>query len=102
MQRITIERYKPTETVDVRHYDDNDNLIEHRVDSLTDHYSGVIRGVRDDDTEWVMYLDGQGSPQVFWSGNDIDGVYGTPISLQPEVDEDIEIVIDTDDGDVMG
>lgn len=97
MQRITIERYKPIETVDIRHFDNDGNLVEHRIDPLTDHYSGVIRGVRNDDTEWVMYLDEAGSPDVFWSGNETEGVFGTPISLQPEVDEEIEIVIEADD-----
>lgn len=62
MQRITIGRYRtPDNTPD---------------------YAGYIEGVRDDGTEWIMFLDHTGSPAVYWAerGND-GGVVGDPVHL---------------------
>ena len=62
MQRITVGRYK-----------DDDTASE---------YAGWLEGVRDDGTSWIMWLDGEGNPTVFWPRRAEDGgVVGEPITL---------------------
>ena len=62
MQRITVGRYK-----------DDDTKTE---------YAGWLEGVRDDGTEWILWLDGDGNPTAFWPQRDTDGgVIGEPVSL---------------------
>lgn len=57
---------------------------------ITDEYAGVVEGVRDDGTTWVMYLDAAGSPLVFWSERGVLGeVVGDPISLQAGVEVEV-------------
>lgn len=44
--------------------------------------SGWIEGVRDDGTEWIMWLDAAGSPAFYWPTRDESGgVIGEPVLL---------------------
>lgn len=46
--------------------------------------SGWIEGVRDDGTEWIMWIDAAGSPAFYWPTRDESGsVIGDPIDLAP-------------------
>lgn len=66
MKRISIERYK----------------------TPTDGYAGCIEGATDDGGSWIMYLDTQGRPEVFWPERDEDGgVRGIGVPLTPEAIE---------------
>ena len=45
-------------------------------------YSGLVEGVRDDGSTWIMWLDRAGSPAQFWGRRDESGgVVGEPIPL---------------------
>lgn len=60
MQRITIGRYK----------------------GGVPEYAGWIEGVRDDGTEWIMWLDDHGSPVLLWQHRDEGGgIVGEPVVL---------------------
>lgn len=95
MQRISIERYRA---------DDPDLLCTVQLDegepvpvSITDEFAGLIEGIRDDGSRWVMYIDAHGSPLVFWNEREDDGaVVGEGISLQP----DLEISVETESSEV--
>lgn len=66
MQRITIGRYRQS-----------DGITE-----PASAYAGWIEGVRDDGSEWILYLDTEGSPQEFWGQRDADGaVRGESVDL---------------------
>ena len=76
MRRISIERYKATEP-----YSLPDGTP---VTSITDWFSGLVEGERDDGTTWIMWLDDKGSPALFWGDRDPSGaVIGDPILLKP-------------------
>lgn len=61
MKRITIERYK-----------DPDQL----------HSAGVIEGETDNGQRWIIFLDEEGSPEIYWPDRDLDGgVRGRPVPL---------------------
>ncbi|WP_065286786.1 hypothetical protein [Mycolicibacter kumamotonensis] len=64
MKRISIERYKnPAETGS----------------------AGLIEGETDDGRRWIMFLDEQGAPQLFWPERGEDGaVVGAGMSLTPD------------------
>jgi hypothetical protein len=73
MQRITIGRYR-TIPDDIPR---PENFIP-----AQDAYAGYIEGVRDDGTEWVMFLDQDGSPAVYWGRRGDGGeVIGEPVLL---------------------
>lgn len=60
MKRISIERYK----------------------TPTSGYSGLIEGETDGGHRWIMYIDEQGRPAVFWPERETDGaVVGDGIKL---------------------
>lgn len=66
MKRITIERY------DSAKHDSPGGWP----------YSGLIEGETDDGTRWIMWLDKDGRPEVFWPSRDETGaVVGPPIML---------------------
>jgi hypothetical protein len=63
MKRISIERYKIP----------------------TSGYAGCIEGETDDGTQWIMFLDETGKPEIFWPDRTPDGgVVGTAIGLTHE------------------
>lgn len=73
MQRITIGRYG-TIPAD----------IPRPADSIPaqDAYAGWIEGVRDDGTEWIVFLDRVGNPDVYWPHREEGGsVVGDPVLL---------------------
>jgi hypothetical protein len=77
MKKITIERYPVTPRFTLPDGTE--------VTSVTDFCSGLIEGVRDDGSSWIMFLDADGSPEVFWALREEDGaVIGDPILLQPD------------------
>lgn len=72
MRRISIERYAEEPQVRV-----GDHL-----EPQSDHCAGLVEGVRDDGTRWVMFLDKVGSPAMFWAVRNEDGsVVGDPVFL---------------------
>lgn len=61
MQNITIGRY------------DGD---------LTQEYAGWVEGQSETGTGWILWLDGSGTPAVYWPSRTADGaVVGDPITL---------------------
>jgi len=63
MKRISIERYK----------------------TPVDGYSGLIEGETDDGSQWIMYIDAEGRPEVFWPKRDqLGGVEDGGINLRGE------------------
>lgn len=62
MQRITIGRYKAP----------SDELPE-GVHAASEFHDGWIEGIRDDGTSWIMWLDANGNPEVFYANRDEDG-----------------------------
>lgn len=106
MQRITISRYNPTNSIDLQCELAEDGKSARLVD-ITDHYSGVVEGERDDGTTWSMFIDAHGSPELFWSeqtptsidadGNVVGGgVIGEPILLQPDAIESATVTVTYD------
>lgn len=72
MQNITIGRYRFPETA-VHHEDGSVTPLEH---------SGWIEGTREDGSTWILFLDQNGSPDLFWGARDADGgVQGQPMRL---------------------
>jgi len=60
MKRISIERYK----------------------TLVDNYAGLIEGETDDGHKWIIFVDKDGRPVVFWPKRDPSGAtVGEPIPL---------------------
>ncbi|CAA0134561.1 Uncharacterised protein [Mycolicibacterium vanbaalenii] len=79
MQRVTIGRYREIPADIPR----QENFVP-----AQDAYSGWIEGVRDDGTEWILFLDSEGSPSVYWPNREArsvepDGgaVVGDPVFL---------------------
>jgi hypothetical protein len=72
MKRITIERYK-------------------NADELNS--AGLIEGETDSGKRWIIYLDADGSPQIFWPERDEDGgVTGPGVSMVRSIDRARRIV----------
>ena len=68
IKRITIERY---------------DAAKHDTPNGAWPYSGLIEGETDDGQRWIMWLDQQGRPEVFWPQRDEDGaVQGDGILLK--------------------
>jgi hypothetical protein len=66
MKRITIERY---------------NREAHNTPNGWS-YSGLISGETNDGRRWIMWLDEDGAPAVYWPERESDGaVVGEPITL---------------------
>lgn len=86
MQNITIGRYSRSEAAHepVMHDIDSETsqtFVAEVVD-VADLYAGWIEGVRDDGSSWIMWLDAQGNPEIFWAQRDADGgIVGDPIML---------------------
>ena len=90
MNRISVERYRPSDVCGVS-VDDGPEVVV----PITSEYAGLVEGVRDDGTSWLMYLDADGSPLVFWSQRGPAGeVIGAPISLQSGLEVDVEVTVD--------
>jgi len=67
MRRISVERYRNPQELG---------------------YSGLVEGVRDDGSSWIMWLDENGSPALYWARRDEGGgVIGEPIDLAVEPDQ---------------
>ncbi|MBF6326567.1 hypothetical protein IU451_29145 [Nocardia cyriacigeorgica] len=63
MKNISIGRYGPRETID-------------------DGYTGYIEGARNDGSTWILFLDADGSPALYWADRDSGGgVIGDPVIL---------------------
>lgn len=63
MKRVSIERYK----------------------TPTANYAGCIEGETDDGTQWIMFMDETGKPEVFWPTRTPDGgVLGMAVPLSLE------------------
>lgn len=75
MKRISIERYRPIP-------DDIPRPADPDLTPAQDLYSGLIEGEREDGSTWIMFLDRDGSPQVYWAQRSADGgVLGDPVML---------------------
>lgn len=73
MQRITIGRYGHV-PADIPRSDDHP--------MAQDLYAGWIEGTRDDGTDWVLFLDKDGNPSVYWPHRaEGGGVLGEPVQL---------------------
>jgi hypothetical protein len=60
----------------------NINVERYDHPSITRAWSGLIEGVRDDGSTWILYLDANGSPALYWADRDPDGgVIGDPVVL---------------------
>lgn len=58
------------------------NVTIGRYNGTPANWDGWIEGTRDDGSRWIMYLDAEGSPEVFWAHRDEDGgVQGLPVAL---------------------
>lgn len=69
-KNITISRYVP----------EWDNQWPAGVNPIF--YSGLIEGEADDGTRWILWLDKQGRPEIFWpTRNENGGVVGVGIKL---------------------
>lgn len=103
MNRVTISRFTPGSDM-VKNSScvlTDDDGTEH-VEKIEDHYSAVIEGERNDGSRWIMFVDADGSPELFWSERDPDqivdgvqiggGVIGEPINLQ---DRDSDVTVET-------
>lgn len=78
MQNITIGRYKRFELTG----SEQAALGGGTFRDVADDYDGWIEGTRDDGSNWIMWLDAQGSPGYFWAQRDPDGgVIGDPVRL---------------------
>lgn len=74
MHNVTIGRYRPAADYGL-------TVPEGSVD-VADLYSGWIEGVREDGSSWILWLDANGSPDVFWAQRDEGGgIVGDPIVL---------------------
>lgn len=74
MKRITIERYNPVP--------DDVPLPQDGPVPLNAVYAGLIEGETDNGQSWVMWLDKNGRPEVFWPNRNEDGsVVGPPVQL---------------------
>lgn len=61
-------------------------LIERNKNAAEIGYAGTISGETDDGRKWVMFLDANGAPDVFWPERDDDGtVRGQGIDLGTKV-----------------
>lgn len=77
MQNITIGRYRPAS--------DSGLIVPPGSVDVADLYAGWIEGTREDGSGWILWLDAQGSPDVFWGQRDPDGgIVGDPVVLGPE------------------
>jgi len=75
MQRITIGRYGIVP-------DDIPRPADPTKQPAQDMYAGWVEGVRNDGSEWVLFIDKDGSPQVYWPTRAEDGgVEGDPVAL---------------------
>ncbi|ABE67900.1 hypothetical protein PLEIONE_190 [Mycobacterium phage Pleione] len=82
MKRVTIGRYNTMapEDLPVAHI-----VAAQRGGSLkdiTDSYTGYIEGETDDGRSWILFLDENGAPEIFWAKRGKDGeVFGPPVDL---------------------
>ncbi|MFE3052346.1 hypothetical protein [Nocardia sp. NPDC059239] len=50
--------------------------------SITSDWSGLIEGERSDGSRWILFLDENGSPELFWAQREDNGAtIGDPIQL---------------------
>lgn len=82
MHNINIGRYRPGELVTTRvHCDADGNEVSREEVEL---YGGFVEGTGSDGNRWIMWLDPDSNPLVFWPQREADGaVIGDPIDLQP-------------------
>ncbi|MEV4127134.1 hypothetical protein [Nocardia sp. NPDC049707] len=60
----------------------NINVERYSHPSITSDWSGLVEGVRKDGSRWILWLDADESPALFWAERDEDGaVIGDPIVL---------------------
>ena len=75
MQRITIGRYRDMPA-------DVPRPADPALAPARDLYAGWIEGTRDDGSDWVLFLDKNGSPVALWQNRAEDGsVIGDPVVL---------------------
>lgn len=94
MKRITIERYQPD---------------KHDTPNGPWQYSGLIEGETDSGDRWIMWLDKEGRPELFWPNREPDGaVVGDAIRLDRRpgqfsgVFECLQVADDADSWDENG
>lgn len=73
MKKITIERYAAVDVPEGAPAD----LVQ-----VPDFCAGLVEGERDDGSTWIMFLDENGSPLVFWAQREDGAVVGDGIPLQ--------------------
>lgn len=74
MQNITIGRYNQVPD-DVARPADGPEFAQ-------DRWAGWIEGQRDDGTTWILWLNHEGSPEVYWPAREPSGaVIGDPVKL---------------------
>jgi hypothetical protein len=60
----------------------NINIERYEHPSIASEWAGLVEGVRDDGTTWILFLDDHGSPALYWAERDLDGgVIGDPVIL---------------------
>ena len=96
MKSITIGRYKAADPITTSPFYDHE-FAGTQIDDGNP-YSGWIEGVTDDDKSWILYIDKQGRPEIFWPERDEDGgVIGRGIGLQDgRIMKFLEIMSDED------
>lgn len=86
MQNITIGRYKPTPGgpfCDLPVPVENEGTVVSTTD-VSAYFDGWIEGIRDDGSRWIMWLDANGDPLVYYGQRDESGaVEGEPVVLSP-------------------
>ena len=81
MQNVTIGRYTENEGLVTRVHHEGDIEVSRTV---TRDYAGWIEGTRDDGSTWIMWLDANANPTVYWGRREESGaVIGDPINLAP-------------------
>lgn len=84
MKRITIGRYtKPDLDVEAI----PPNVVREDGDyDITEHFSGWIEGETDDGKSWIMWIDAQGHPKVFWPERDEHGAVVGDVGINLSTD----------------
>jgi len=78
MQNITIARYQPGDFDDVKLWTEDGVPVKQVAES----FAGYVEGIRDDGSTWIMFIDAEGGPCVYWGRREPDGgVIGDGIPL---------------------
>lgn len=99
MKRITIGRYETGAPITTSPFYDHE--FAGTQISGEQAYAGWIEGLTDDDQSWILFIDQQGRPEIFWPNRDDEGgVVGTGIGLQDgRIRKFLEIMAEPDPRD---